>query len=191
MVDGQNDLSLPQATLDVAAEAPVQPLAQQDASLIRLDQFRADIRFAGINGQGPTRRHSRHRHQSQSFLLWSGCERQRRRRPHRLSFDFTGANSTNANDVNGHGSNVGRHCRLSRCHIYGHGSRLQHHCSQGTLEFRQRIFHGCRRGAAMGRRQPRGVQHRFRQYVAGGRNEPQYHNTSNHFERRDCNAQEQ
>jgi hypothetical protein len=38
-------------TFDAGA---VQPLAQQDASLIHLDQFRADLRFASINGQGET-----------------------------------------------------------------------------------------------------------------------------------------
>jgi hypothetical protein len=38
-------------TFDAGA---VQPLAQQDASLIHLNQFRADLRFAGINGQGET-----------------------------------------------------------------------------------------------------------------------------------------
>src|SRR5262245_33035424 len=64
--DGLNDpntsaaeLALPSATpaapaVDAADATPVQPLAHQDASLIHLDQFRADPRFAGINGQGET-----------------------------------------------------------------------------------------------------------------------------------------
>ena len=106
MDDGQNDLPLPHATPDVAAEATVQPLAQQDASLIRLDQFRADVRFAGINGQGQTvvvidtginLNHS-----------FFGADANNNGVADRIvySFDFSGANDANANDVNGHGSNV-------------------------------------------------------------------------------------
>jgi hypothetical protein len=55
--DGLNDpntsaaeVALPPATpaahaVDAADATTVQPLAQQDASLIHLDQFRADLRF--------------------------------------------------------------------------------------------------------------------------------------------------
>jgi hypothetical protein len=53
------EITLPPATpagraVDAANATPVEPLAQQDASLIHLDQFRADPRFAGSNGQGET-----------------------------------------------------------------------------------------------------------------------------------------
>ena len=80
--------------------------AQQDASLIRLDQFRADIRFSGINGQGQTvvvidsgvnLNHS-----------FFGADANGNSVADRIvySFDFTGSNDPDANDVNGHGSNV-------------------------------------------------------------------------------------
>ena len=64
--DGRNDpnasaaeMALPPATpaahaLDAADATTIQPLAQRDASPIHLDQFRADLRLAGINGQGQT-----------------------------------------------------------------------------------------------------------------------------------------
>jgi subtilisin family serine protease len=84
----------------------VQPLAQQDASLIRLDQFRADPRFADINGQGQTvvvldtginLNHS-----------FFGPDSDNNGVADRIVFayDFTGTNSGDANDVNGHGSNL-------------------------------------------------------------------------------------
>jgi Ca2+-binding RTX toxin-like protein len=88
------------------AEGTVQDFAQQDASLIRLDQFRADPRFSGINGQGQT-----------VVVLdtginldhpFFGADADHNGVADRVvySFDFTGANSLNANDINGHGSNV-------------------------------------------------------------------------------------
>src|SRR5262245_15643631 len=92
--------------VDAVAATAVQPLAQQDASLIHLDQFRAAPRFAGINGQGDTvvildtginLNHS-----------FFGPDSDNNGVADRIvfSYDFTGANSSNANDVNGHGSNV-------------------------------------------------------------------------------------
>src|SRR5262245_64070753 len=116
--DGLNDpntsaaeTALPSAipvahAVDAADATTVQPLDRPDASLIHLDQFRADPRFAGINGQGET-----------VVILDTGInlnhpffgpDSDNNGVADRIvfSYDFTGTNSSNANDVNGHGSNV-------------------------------------------------------------------------------------
>jgi hypothetical protein len=64
--DGLNDATTAAAEVTLPSAAPaahavaaadwttLRPFAPQDASLIHLDQFRVDPRFAGINGQGET-----------------------------------------------------------------------------------------------------------------------------------------
>ena len=97
--------SAPAAGSD-GAENSVQPLAQQDASLIRLDQFGVDARFSGLHGQGQT-----------VVVLdtginldhpFFGADANSNGVADRIvhAYDFTGSNGGNVNDVNGHGSNV-------------------------------------------------------------------------------------
>jgi Ca2+-binding RTX toxin-like protein len=81
-------------------------MPQQDTSLIRLDAFRADPHFAGINGSGETvvvidtgidLNHS-----------FFGADANQNGVADRIaySYDFSGSNDPNASDTIGHGSNV-------------------------------------------------------------------------------------
>src|SRR5262249_45602988 len=80
--------------------------AQADTSLIHLDQFRSDLRFAGIDGSGvsvvviDTGIDLNH-----SFF---GPDANNNGIADRIVFqyDFSGSNDANASDTNGHGSNV-------------------------------------------------------------------------------------
>jgi subtilisin family serine protease len=91
---------------DVSSASDVEIASQQDASLIHLNEFRADPRFAGIDGSGVS-----------VVVIDTGIDRN-----HPFfgpdanhdgvddriifSFDFSGANDSDASDTNGHGSNV-------------------------------------------------------------------------------------
>ncbi|MDB5407969.1 MAG: Hemolysin-type calcium-binding repeat-containing protein [Rhodospirillales bacterium] len=88
------------------ARNDVNLLAQQDASLIRLDQFRADPRFAGIDGKGET-----------VVVIdtgidlshpFFGADSNHDGVADRIvySYDFSGNGNPNASDTIGHGSNV-------------------------------------------------------------------------------------
>src|SRR5262245_13873134 len=92
------DVSLTvEATTVTPQDADVGLMAQADTSLIHLDLFRADPRFQGINGAGL------------SVAVLDTCINFSS--PffgNRIvySYDFSGANDPNAQDTNGHGSNV-------------------------------------------------------------------------------------
>lgn len=93
-------------TVEPAADGGVGLAAQADTSLIHLDQFRADPRFAGIDGRGlsvvviDTGIDLNH-----GFF---GPDADNNGIADRIvySYDFSGGNDSDASDTNGHGSHV-------------------------------------------------------------------------------------
>jgi hypothetical protein len=94
-------------TIDEPTDAGiVDPESQRDASLIRLNELRADPRFAGIDGGGETvvvidmRIDLNH--------PFFGADADRNGVDDRIvfSYDFSGSNDANASDTQGHDSNV-------------------------------------------------------------------------------------
>ncbi len=106
IAQGEFAVSLGVQHSDEATASDVQLFAQADTSLIRLDLFRSDIRFAGIDGSGVS-----------VVVIDSGIDLN-----HSFfgpdadgngiadrivySYDFSGGNDGNASDTDGHGSHV-------------------------------------------------------------------------------------
>jgi subtilisin family serine protease len=95
--------ALPTANLVSWEDLGIEIQAQQDATLIRLDQFRADPRFAGINGAGQT-----------VAVIDTGIDLNHpffgpdangNGIADRIvfSWDYSGSNDSNASDLDGHG----------------------------------------------------------------------------------------
>jgi subtilisin family serine protease len=91
---------------DVTSAKDAEIASQQDASLIHLTEFRADPRFAGIDGRGVSvvvidtgidRNHPFFGPDANSNGIADRIV---------FSFDFSGGNDSDASDFNGHGSNV-------------------------------------------------------------------------------------
>jgi subtilisin-like proprotein convertase family protein/uncharacterized protein (DUF2141 family) len=92
--------------MDMERNGTIQPSTVQSSPLINLDDFRADPRFGGINGSGFS-----------SVIIDGGIDLNHpffgpdldsNGIADRIVFqyDFSGANDSNASDVDGHGSNV-------------------------------------------------------------------------------------